>query len=431
MDALAASPPALLAGFLAGLVVAGSLLGWRLLAAHRRRELAEREAAVLAERLREREQESQERDALLERADERLRASFESVGAQALQRNNEQFLQLARLSFERLLSESRGDAEQRTRAVEELVKPIREALEKQQSVLRELELKRERAHAGVEEQLKQVAAAHERLGAETRRLETALRRSDTRGRWGEVQLRNCIELAGMLDRVDFHEQRTAGDTRLRPDVTVRLPGGGAIAVDAKVPLEKYLDSLAEGADREACLAAHAAAVEGHVKALADRRYWEALDPGPELVVLFITPESALLAALERRPDLHEKALEKRVLLATPTLLVGLLRSVAHGWQQEALARHARDIAETGRELHARLATFASHLGEVGKQLERGVGAYNRAVGSLERKVLPAARRLKELEAVRGEDVPEPGRVSTEARRIAAPELQAPSETEGA
>jgi DNA recombination protein RmuC len=429
VDELLHSPLGLILGLVAGPLSAAALFSV-LLARNRRelrrvddeRETAALDLAVTRERLAEREARLKEQANLVDRADARLKESFEALGAQALRRNNEQFLTLAAESFEGLLAKSQGDSEKRQQAIDAIVKPMREALEKQQDSLKDLEVKREKAYAGVEERLLQVIAAHEKLGSETRRLETALRRPDTRGRWGEVQLRNCVELAGMEEHADFEEQSTSGDTRLRPDLTVRLPGGGAIAVDAKVPLEAYLNSLEPEADRAAGLEAHASAVEGHVKALADRRYWEALEPSPEMVVLFITPESALMAALELRPELHEKAMEKRVLIATPTLLVGLLRAIAYGWQQEALAKHAREIADAGQDLYSRLATFAGHLGKVGQQLGRGVDAFNQSVGSLERMVLPSARRLKELKATRGEELKEPEPVTKDVRVISAPEL---------
>jgi DNA recombination protein RmuC len=459
VDALTSTPLGLAVGLFAGALLAGAALAWLLAkaqaardaareavvdaereaaelrgrlegleAAERetdaRRESAERELAVLGERLSERERDLKERTALVEQADKRLKETFEALGSRVLRQNNAQFLELAKQSFEKLLSESQGDAEKRQQAIDSLVKPIREALEKQSKTLQELEVKRETAYTGVQEQLKQVVSAHQRLGDETRKLETALRRPDSRGRWGEVQLRNCVELAGMEEHADFHEQSTAGEGRKRPDLTVRLPGGGTIAVDSKVPLEAYLNSLAPDADKEACLQAHAVALEAHVKGLADRRYWDELEASPEMVVLFVTPESALMAALDRKPDLHEKAMEKRVLVATPTLLVGLLRAVAYGWQQEALARHAREIAEVGRDLYSRLATFAKHLGALGGHVGRSVDAYNKAVGSLERMVLPSARRLKELKATKGDLLEEPEAVTKDVRAIAAPELNA-------
>jgi len=397
------------------------------------REAAEKRLAVAETELLEARRRLGEQESLVDQAETRLKDSFEALGAQALRQNNEQFLTLASERFEKLLAETKGDSERRQEAIDALVKPMREALEKQDKSLQALELKRENAYAGVEEQLRQVVTAHEKLGSETRKLEVALRRPDTRGRWGEVQLRNCVELAGMVEHADFHEQSTAGDSRLRPDLTVRLPGGGSIAVDAKVPLEAYLNSLEPDSDRKLCLQAHAAAVESHVKALADRRYWESLDPSPEMVVLFMTPESALMAALELRPDLHEKAMEKRVLIATPTLVVGLLRAVAYGWQQEALAKHAREIADAGQDLYSRLAKFAGHLGKLGQHLDRGVDAYNKTVGSLERMVLPSARRLKDLKATRGAELAEPDRICKDVREIAAAELTEapPSEKDGA
>jgi DNA recombination protein RmuC len=253
---------------------------------------------------------------------------------------------------------------------------------------------------------------------------TALRRPEQRGRWGEMQLRNVVELAGMSRYCDFEEQVQTDDpsTRDRPDMTVHMPGEGVIVVDSKVALDAYLDSLQPEADREALLRAHAGQVEAHYKKLSSKRYWEQFARTPKLVVMFMPLESALVAALEMRPNLHSDAMANHVLIATPTLLVALLRAIAYGWQQEDVAANARQISETGRELYERLATFAGHFERIGKGLGRATDAYNSAVGSLERMVLPSSRKLKELHATTSEDISAPTQVEIETRQITAGEL---------
>lgn len=406
--------------FLAGACLAGALVyAW--LQTERGRLRAE--LASLAERLRFRDEQFAEQKVLLDEAEKRLRDTFQAVGAEALRANNAQFLELAKKAFEGLLSEAKGEGEKRQQALDALVVPIRELLEKQNEAVHELEKRRQVAYRGIEEQIKGIAAAHEKLGSETGRLVAALRRPEQRGRWGELQLRNVVELAGMTAHCDFQEQVTlrGEERRLRPDMVVRLPGGGSIVVDSKVALDAYLDALQPEADREAQLERHAQLVEQHYRQLASKEYWKQFERTPKLVVMFMPIESALTAALEVKPDLHADAMRSHVLIATPTLLVALLRAVAFGWQQEDVARNARDIAEVGRDLHDRIGVFVDHLGKVGDALRRGSDAYNRAVGSLERRVLPHARRLRELHATTAPEIEGPSPSEAELRRIAAPE----------
>jgi DNA recombination protein RmuC len=278
------------------------------------------------------------------------------------------------------------------------MKPLREQLEKQEAWVKELEKSRARAYGEMGETLKQVLESHQQLRAETGRLTTALRRPDQRGRWGEVQLRRVVELAGMTEHCDFTEQTTIRDegSQQRPDLIVMLPGGGRIAVDSKVPLDAYLDAVDDSAARESRRIDHANAVERRWKELAKKSYWENLEGSPELVVMFIPIESALMAAMEHKPTMHADAMAEKVLIATPTLLVGLLRSVAFGWRHETLARDARKIADVGRELYKRLQKFSALHGKVGQRLESAVRAYNESVGSLEGRLLSSGRRMQEL-----------------------------------
>jgi DNA recombination protein RmuC len=356
--------------------------------------------------------------------EQRHQAIFKALGADVLKANSEQLNALATATLKAVLAEAKGDAEQRKHAVEGLVKPVRELLEKHAQAVTEIERKREVAYRGLEEQIKAIAASHQQLGEQTQRLVAALRRPEQRGRWGELQLRNAVELAGMTSHCDFVEQPQTEDptTQDRPDMIVKLPGGGVIVVDAKVALDAYLDSISADGDRDAALARHADQVAGHFRKLAARQYWDQFERTPKLVVMFMPIESALTAALELKPDLHAEAMRRQVLIASPTLLVAMLRAVAYGWQQEDLAANARRIAQAGSELYDRLARFVEHLTGVGKALNRAGGAYDDAVGSLEKRVLPSARELRELHATTKGPVEVPPTVQIETRRITAAEL---------
>ncbi len=392
-----------------------------LVAIDQRREQAERRVAELTQQLADERERFTRQSRVLEEAQASLRDSFRALGAEALEANNQQFLELARNSFSALMAEARGDAARRGQAIEATVAPIRELLEQHQRAVREIETKRETAYAGLEAQIRAVADSQLRLDESTNRLVGALRRPEQRGRWGEMQLRNVVELAGMTAHCDFQEQAQTDDreTRDRPDMIVRLPGGGVIVVDSKVALDAYLDSLQPDADRPTCLARHARQVSEHWKRLAAKNYWSQFERSPRLVVLFMPLESALTAALELEPDLHARAMERHVLVATPTLLVALLRAVAYGWQQEDVAANARDIARAGQELYERVGTFVNHLAGVGSALERAGAAYNQALASLETRVLPSTRRLKELGTTATGDVAKPPPVLVEPRRAAA------------
>ena len=316
-------------------------------------------------------------------------------------------------------------------AVEHLVGPLREQLHLVEAQLRGLEVERARAQAELREQVSGVRRTSELLGRETAGLVDALRRPQARGRWGEVQLRRCVELAGMVDRCDFFEQETlraADGAALRPDLVVRLAGGRSVVVDAKVTLAAYLEAVEctdEAADAER-MAAHARHLRAHVDRLADKAYWAALPDSPEFVVLFVPGEAFLAPALEHDPALLEHAYARRVHVATPTTLVSLLRTVAHGWQQHALTENARAVVASGQELYARLGTLGAHVDKLGRSLGSAVTDFNRTVGSLERTVLPAARRMTEL-GLAG-DVPcSPRAVDDLPRPLAAPELVRPLE----
>lgn len=383
------------------------------------RDLLDRDnARLLAELQAEREQRTFERSTVAQ-ASARLQDSVRALGAEALEKSSRDFLQLAEQRFRQLLAEQDGRGEQHRLAIDNLVQPMRELLQRQDHALGELERKREGAYAELMSQVRQVACAHDKLTSETARLVSALSSPNHRGRWGELQLRRVVELAGMAEHCDFQVQVhvSDGESTRRPDMLVRIPGGGQIVVDAKVPLDAYLRAMADDGQRPALLRTHARQVRDHVSALAAKRYFRQFEQSPDMVVLFIPVEPALSCAMEVEPDLHAQALENRVLIATPMLLVALLRAIAYGWQQDAIAQSARQIARVGSELHERVALFVDHLGKLGRSLQAGANAYNDAVGSLERRVLVSARKLRELGATRADELEAPARLQLALRGL--------------
>ncbi len=381
----------------------------------------EREAAAAAEQIASRERAIVEQKQLLVEAEKRLSDTFKALSADALRGNNQQFLDLARKTFESLMTEAKGEVDKKQQAIDALLKPIRELLEKQNTAVQQLEKQRVGDYEGLRKHIEMIVAGNDLLRKETHRLVAALRRPESRGRWGEMQLRRTVELAGMTAHVDFSEQPQTEDseTRDRPDMTVHLPGEGVIVVDAKVALDAYLDSIeAEDPDqRSQRRVAHARQIEEHVRRLAAKAYWEQFARTPRLVVMFVPLESALQAAIEVRPDLHEKAMRENVLIATPMLLIALLRAVAFGWQQEAQAENAHRIAAVGRELFDRLGVFVEHMETLGKSLNRSTKAYNSAVGSLERRILPVTQRLRELGATDKPELKSPDALELEVREM--------------
>lgn len=349
--------------------------------------------------------------ALLDQAQLRLADAFKALSADALSANNREFLTLAQAQFDRFGEVAKGDLEKRSAAIDALVTPIREHLSKFGEAVSGIEQARIGAYTELKTQVAHLMESQGQLRAETGNLVKALRSPATRGRWGEIQLKRVVEMAGMLDHCDFHEQASvngADGNRLRPDLIVRLPGGKSIVVDAKAPLEAFLDATHAGDDeaRSTHLARHARHIRDHMKALGEKRYWAQFDPAPEFVVLFLPGENFFSAALEQDPGLIEAGIDQSVIPATPTTLIALLRAVSYGWRQEALARNAQSISQLGRELHERLSTMADHMAKVGKGLGGAVNSYNAAIASLETRVMVTARRFKELKATAGGDLPE-------------------------
>ena len=359
--------------------------------------------------------------ALSARDDQRTRDAFAALSQQALTDASASFLDLASATLGQHNATAAGDLELRKQAVDSVVGPLRDQLDQVTQTLGQLEASRQGAYAGLTEQVRGLADAQQQLRTETSTLTTALRAPAVRGRWGELQLRRVVELAGMVQHSDFDEQpHSLGEGGiLRPDMVIRMPGGGSVVVDSKVPLEAFLmvGGAPDEPTRKQSLQHHARQLRQHVDVLAAKAYWQRFQPAPELVVLFVPGDQILAAALEADPDLYEKAIASNVLLAGPTSLIGLLRTIAYGWRQEALADNARAVCDLGRELHTRLVTMTEHVDKVGGALDSAVSHYNKAVGTLESRVLVSARRFHEL-AVTDDDLPTPRQIDKAARQIA-------------
>ncbi len=399
---------------------------------NQRRQIAElqKERAQLEEVLKSERRSSEEKLAVLNDAQKKLGDAFKSLSSEALRHNNQSFLELARESLGKFQESARGDLEKRQQAIRELIKPVNESLHKFDHQIQGLEKERVGAYKELKQQIVSLADSEKQLRSETASLVKALGTPRVRGRWGEIQLRRVVELAGMLDHCDFYEQQTTTteeEKRLRPDLLVRLPAGKNIVVDAKAPLAGYLEAI-EAPDedtRDARLNDHARHIRDHMVALSRKAYWEQFQPAPEFVILFLPGETFFSAALERDPSLIERGVEQRVILATPTTLITLLKAVAYGWRQENLAENARKISDLGRELYERIRVMGGHFARLGEQLGRAVDSYNKAVSSMESRVLVSARRFRELEATEGlEEMKMTGLVENQPRKIQAPELSA-------
>ena len=381
---------------------------------------------------------SQERSDSFKQAAEELSEKFKALSRDALKDNNQSFLELARATLEKFQTSAKGDLELRQKAIDQMVKPLKESLEKVDGKIGEMEKARAGAYSELREQVRALATSQLHLQAETGNLVKALRTPHIRGRWGEIQLRRVVELAGMLQYCDFTEQETVAseDGRLRPDVIVRLPGNRTIVVDAKVPFDAFYESISttDDAVRLERLKDHARLVRAHIGALSKKSYWEAVQPTPEFVLLFLPGENFYSAALEQDPKLIEDGVNQGVIIATPTTLIALLKAVSYGWRQEQMAANAQEVSRMGKDLYDRLRTFTSHFGDIGKGLDRALESYNKGVGSLEARVLVTARKFKERGAIGGEEIEAMEPIDKSARALSLdegglfPELVAPAES---
>jgi DNA recombination protein RmuC len=364
---------------------------------------------------------SDEKIELVTQASGDLQNAFKALAAEALKSNNSTFLQIAQETLKRFQSEARGDLENRQKAVADMVAPVRDSLNKVDAQIQQLEVERGKAYSALYTQVQSLITTQKELQSETGNLVRALRTPNVRGRWGEIQLRRVVEMAGMLSYCDFAEQETVTTEtgRLRPDLVVKLPGGKHVVVDAKTPLQAFLDAFETNDEdaRRACLANHARQVRDHMNTLSGKKYWEQFDATPEFVVMFLPGETFFSAALEQDSGLIEHGVLNRVIPASPTTLIALLKAINYGWNQEKLARNAQQISNLGKELHDRLRLLAEHIAAVGTGLDRAVESYNKAVGSLESRVLVSARKFAELGASVAEDIPELEPIETTARAL--------------
>ena len=380
----------------------GALLGFLLgqLRALKRSGTLRAELEVARAQLEAERRAQSERSGALAQAEQRLRESFDSLAAQALKNNNELFLAVARETLGREQALSQSGMKERETAIAQLIQPLRSALEKTEQQVQSLERERREAYTALRTQIETLASGQSQLQRETRNLVTALRRPEVRGRWGEVTLRRLVELAGLTEHCDFTEQAhiEGPDGALRPDMVVHMPESRDLVIDVKTPLDAYLEALEAASDeaRQGALRRHAQQLEARIRQLASKSYWAQFEHSPQFAVLFLPGDQFLAAALAERPDLIEAALRQNIIIATPSTLMALLKTVAYGWRQSAMADNAALIRGLGQELHRRLGSFISHLQRMGQRLDAAVDAYNAAVGSLERQVLPQARRFSEL-----------------------------------
>lgn len=378
---------------------------------------------------------SAEKQTLLLEARQELADAFKALSSDIFQQNSRSFLELAKETFGKFHEGAKGELEQRKQSIHEMVQPLRESLQRVDTQLRQVEKDRIEAYSGLTEQVKALATSQAKLHGETANLVKALRTPNVRGRWGEIQLRRVVEMAGMMKHCDFVEQEsitTEGGGRLRPDLIVKMPGGKNIVVDSKAALAAYLEAV-EAPDeetRQARLKDHARQIRTHLSQLASKAYWEQFQPTPELVVLFLPGENFFSAALEQDPSLIEYGVSQRVILATPTTLIALLRAVSYGWRQEQIAEHAHKIGDLGRQLYDRLYTMVAHFQAMRGGLDKAVVSYDKAMRSFETRVLVSARKFRELDSSIGKEIEPLEMLAAGPRLVEGEPLGAASEASG-
>jgi DNA recombination protein RmuC len=388
--------------------------------------------AGLVARAEEERRAAGEKLVMLRDAEQQLREAFAALSSEALRNNNQSFLELARETLGNFAERAAGDLEKREQAIGELVAPIRDSLKQFDVKIGEIERQREGAYAALRQQLSSVSEVNEHLRAETSNLVRALRTPHVRGRWGEIQLKRVVEIAGMIEHCDFLEQKTVdGDEgKLRPDLIVHLPGGKHVVVDAKAPLDAYLSAIEATGDapRDELLRQHARQVRGHVQKLSSKQYWSQFQHSPEFVLMFLPAEPFHSAALQHDPELIEYGVGQRVMIASPTTLIALLQAIAYGWRQEQVAEGAQHISNLGRALYDRLLTMAGHFDDLRRKLDGAVEAYNRTAASLETRVYAQARRFTELGVTATAELPEPAAIDRAGRALRAlPLLDGPGD----
>jgi len=407
----------LLAGFLLGLLIR-SLLAQKLIN-------AEKERRIVAEaNIKKQEELDEERDTALELARERLENAFHDLADQSLSKNNDQFLQLATQKLNNQQQHASSELDKRQTSIQNLIKPISEALNKTEAQIGDIEKNRRQSFGELKQELLTLRTTHTELQTETRNLVNALRKPQVRGRWGEQTLKRLVELAGMVNHCDFSEQVSTGhgdDQSFRPDMVVSLPDQRYLVVDAKTPLQAYLDALesSDPVEEKNHMQRHLRHIKTHIKQLASKEYWQSLSNTPEFVIMFIPGEQFLSVAVDMDPELFDFALQKNIILATPSNLIALLKTVSYGWQQVELAKNAENIRKLGEVLHKRLNIFVTHLAKIGTNLQRSNKAYNDAVGSLERNVLSSARKFKEMGIRASDDL---AKIESVEQNIRVPKL---------
>ena len=390
-------------------LLVGGLIGALLMQLRMQQRLARlrEENTALSTQLELEQKKAEEKIAELEKNRAQLSETFTALSSEALHRNNEQFLKLAQEKLRQFNIEAQHELSKKEQAIEHILKPIRETLDKTEKQLREIEQDRKQAYGSITKHLETMAATQQLLHGETRNLSQALRRPEVRGQWGELTLKRLVELAGMVQHCDFYEQEhTATDSgSIRPDMIIRMPSEREIVVDVKTPLDAYLSAIESSDDRErnTFLERHAQKVRERIRELASKSYWNQFSRSPDFVVLFIPGDQFLNAALDKSPDLIEYALRQKVILATPTSLVALLRAVAYGWSQQSVAENAEKIRQLGEDLYRRIGAFTSHLSRVGKSLGNSIEHYNNAVGSFQRQVLSGARKFSDMGLTTGKE----------------------------